>query len=875
MRRAHRSFLPGLVVLLILFGLGAPQAATQEDPPEETCPEGLVYDAAGDICLLPEDVPAEDEGDQSSDNGDQPAEGEPVDDENQLGEDEVPPAEAQQIDGDPASQIKNLTLLTFACPINWDPATREIDASREMCTEPIVPAMNYTIVYDGQEMVTTGLGTDVDLAQDLGLNGVPLPSGMWTIRENLQEGLKDPFAFCAIYAADGASRLTVAEIVPGGSLDILLAAGEEVNCEWYSVATVPETTGDPNALPIGGLKLDGFSCPYGTDSSSVLASLAATCTEKGLAAVQYTASLGGAVVSTQVGATDTPGVDFQTGLDTRLLSGTWTIAANLPPEYEASSMYCSVTTEAGTTTALEPETLFDSVELALQPGDTGSCQWFNVETEPRSGPSLGITLLLHTCPEGFDSDGGDYQTCTLPLQESIAFDFIREGQVVETGTAAPPATELKFSANDGKPEAGEWTIRPSISPDRIEPGWACWGVDNTGAKVLGIDYFSPTDGGSGISAKFGPNLMLQCDVWIYAGDLSAYVAVTASTCPDGFDAANPAAGDRNATCTMARRIGFTYTVDDVPAGEGETGSNGLAITPRQPGQWRITAAPGEGSGVTFVTCDQTRAALNQVQTIEPTINTDNVSITLDLDEGDSLRCDFFLGPFVASSNADTAAMETGTDDEAGEDPGMASDEAAPAEDASTDAGQTGGGIDPMGTTPGDDTFGGGSDAPEGENATGEEPAGPGTDGTAAETADDSTAPDTTGGDGTAGEPDGGGTSSFSIQHYACDIPVADATSDELVETCTASLEPSAWELNGEPLDVGDGYAVWDGLEPGTVSVSNVAAGGKDDTASAVYCSIAPSDGVPLVGIEVPVKDAAIELVFDQPAIVYCAWFVGP
>ncbi len=108
-----------------------------------------------------------------------------------------------------------------------------------------------------------------------------------------------------------------------------------------------------------------------------------------------------------------------------------------------------------------------------------------------------------------------------------------------------------------------------------------------------------------------------------------------------------------------------------------------------------------------------------------------------------------------------------------------------------------------------------------------------------------------------------------------EAPVADVTSDDLVESCTASLEPGAWVMNGQPLDVGDGYAVWDGLEPGTVNVSNGAAGDKDDTASAVYCSIAPGDGVPIVGIEVPVKGGAIEVVFDQPAIVYCAWFVGP
>lgn len=93
-----------------------------------------------------------------------------------------PMVDAPAVAPDAGETIRNLTLLTFACPINWNPATRDIETTREMCTEPIVPAMNYTIVYDGQEMITTMLGTDVDQAQDLGLNGVPLPAGMWTIR---------------------------------------------------------------------------------------------------------------------------------------------------------------------------------------------------------------------------------------------------------------------------------------------------------------------------------------------------------------------------------------------------------------------------------------------------------------------------------------------------------------------------------------------------------------------------------------------------------------------------------------------------------------------------------------------------------------------
>lgn len=832
MRFVHRSLLPGLIVLLMLVGVVAPSGPAVAQDPE--CPEGLVYYEPGDICLLPEDVPA---GDQPVDPANSPGDDATDDDgETIVDEPEGEPGET--------GTIRNLTLITFSCPINWNPATRDIEDSREMCTEPTVPDMTYSVLFEGVEQVTVPFGSGVDLAAA----GIPLTAGMWTIQESPREGLDAPFAFCAIYAADGSSRLTVAETVPGGSLDILLAAGEEVNCEWYSVATVPEVTGDPNALPIGGLRLDGFSCPYGTSPNSALDYLVATCIEKGVATVEYTASLNGAVVSTQTGATDTPGVDFQSGLDTRLLSGTWTVSAALPAEYDRTSIFCSITTEAGATTDLEPETLFNSVELELQPGDTGFCRWFNIESEPRTGPSLGIVLLLHTCPEGFDPDDGDYQTCTLPLQEPITFDFIRAGQVVETGTAMAPDTQLAVKANNGHPEAGEWTIRPSLQPNKLEPGWACWGVDSAGAKVLDIDYFSPTDGGTGISAKFGPNLMLQCDVWIYAGDLDGTVQVVVYTCPEGFDAANPAAGDRYASCSKTRFVGVEYTVDGATVGQDETDANGLVFTPSQPGQWRIAVTPEEGFGVTFVTCDHTHAALNQVQTIEPTINGDGLSVTLDLDEGDTLRCDFFLGPMPAlaetapeSVNApETGETETGDGDPV-VDPGAGENGDGTATDAPSDG----------------ETFGGGR-APDDGNVTNDTPA-----------------QDPANDDEVADEPGGAAINSLSIQHYDCANPVANVSIDDLVETCTASLEASAWTLNGEPLAVGDGYAEWPDLEPGAVTVTNAATSGKDDTSSAVYCSVATVDGIPLVGVEVPVKDGAIELVLDQSAVIYCAWFVAP
>ncbi|MGC4108728.1 MAG: hypothetical protein QM753_20590 [Thermomicrobiales bacterium] len=697
-----------------------------------------------------------------------------------------------------------------------------------MCTEPSVPDMSYSVLYEGKSQLMVPFGTGIDVAAA----GIPLNPGMWTIQETPRAGLDAPFAFCVIYDANGASRLTVSETVQGGSLNILLAADEKVNCEWYSVATVPQVTGDPNALPIDGLLLDGFSCPYGTSPTSPLASLLATCIEKGVAAVTYTASRDGVAVSTQVGATDDPRVDFQSGLDTRLMSGPWTVSATLPPEYSKTAIFCSIITEDGTTTDLPAETSISSVGLELHLGDTGFCNWFNIESQPRSGPSRGIVLLVRTCPDGFDRVFGDYQTCTLPLQEPISFDFIHNGQVVETGTASAPDTQLTVKSNGGRPDAGEWTIRPSAKPNMTEPGWFCWGVNGAGELVYDIEFFAPPDGGTGVSARFGPDLQLQCDVWLYAGNLTGTVQTSLFTCPEGFDASNPAAGDRHTSCSRSPGLSVEYVVDGVSVRRDSTSFRGESFFPGQPGQWQIKVGPEAGAGVTFATCDHTRAALNQRQTIEPTINSDRRSITLDLNEGDTLICEFFLGPMMAP--ADTV---TGTE-------------------VATEPGETE--VNPDATTtptPASGTFGGGSTKPG--------------------NAGDAAVPTTgTGGD-TAGSTGDGSTSALSIQHYDCGIPIINLTLDELVETCSASLDPSAWTMNEEPFAIGDGYAEWPNLEAGTVTVSNAATEGKDDTASAVYCSIATIDGIPLVGMEVPVKNGAIDLVFDQAAVVYCAWFVAP
>ncbi len=732
MRRSVPLPLSALIVVALLLSILPPAAGAQG----EECPEGLVYEPVGDICVLPENLPAPDEEPPIEE---EPVEEEPVEDvpvEEQTAEEEPddeapleggdegvptdegdgepvdPAADAPTLAGDATQTIKNLTLLTFACPINWDPATRPIESSREMCTEPIVEGMSYSILFEGEERVAATLGVPIDLAETFGPSG----PGMYTIRENLQEGLEDPFAFCAIYAADGSSRLTVQETVRGGSLDILLAAGEEVNCEWYSVATVPEV-----AAP----------------------------------------------------------------------------------------------------------------------------------------PALGLDLRLFSCPAPAEFNGG-LDECTLPHPGPIAFEFSYGGRVLETGTVSPP--EFSYDLDKDDPSSGEWTIRPILPVGWIDPHFTCTINDiSTGPFVGEATFFPPADGSLGVTVRLNPDQRSQCQVWLFAGDVRESVVVVTRDCPDDFDAATLSPGVRTATCPGSQFRPVSVTVDEAVPVLGESTRNGVAVFPTQPGLWRIAADPSfgvAGRAVTFVTCDHTLAALGQVQTIEPTINADRRSVSIELDEGDALRCDFFSGPAPAAAEAPPPApaeepeAETTAPEEAAVEPEAEAETTEP-EAATTDVAET---------APETGAFGGG--APEGDAGTGGGQTVQVVD-TAAQDAAASAAVE--------------GTASLAIQHWDCPVAIApEATADSLLETCVASVQPSAWQLNGTALDVADGYAVWDGLPLEPAVVGNAAATGKEDAASAVHCSLALTDvDEPLIGVEAAVQGGAIELVFDQPSVVYCNWFLGP
>jgi hypothetical protein len=435
-------------------------------------------------------------------------------------------------------------------------------------------------------------------------------------------------------------------LVVGGKLDVLLAEGEELFCEWFSLATVPEVTGDPNALPIGELRVSVFSCPVGFDVAAIAdLNELAVCDYDRAPIFTFEAYRNNELVSTQSDNGNLGLIDFQAGLDTRLLSGSYRIVGSIPPGYIDPQVGCSITSEGGESTNVPVAPVSGTIELEIPPGSNVMCMWLNLEAQPRPEQSRGISVVVHTCPSDYDvetkSKAEAMAACTLPMPVPVTFEFIQNGQVLATGTSTSEALYISVSQSGALPNAGVWTFRILQPPGSGLSKGFCEGSDTAGMVTSATTM---TAFGDDADITIAPNELVNCHWFTVPGARSDIIQVTAHACPEGFNPADPTAGDKFTTCPPKAGVEYDFQLDGNSMFKTTTGASGVAGTNVLAGLNKIVQSPLEGFGKPFVICDQTSAATGQVQTIEAPINSDQRSVTFDLDAGDRLTCDWFNVP---------------------------------------------------------------------------------------------------------------------------------------------------------------------------------------------------------------------------------------
>jgi len=661
-----------LIVCLFLVSIlapAAPVAAMQGD-----CPEGLVYDDVNDACVLPENLPPDQEGigeppdgaEQIEDGQDDAADDQPVegqDDAADAGDDQVEDGQDDAAnlvgdedgedggtgeDGAAGGSVANIVIAAYPCPVGWDPAVNSLADSIQVCTTATLPGMTYTLFFAGKEITSIGVPGQIDAARDL--SGLKRSPGTWTIQEKPLSGLADPYASCSVTASDGSVILTIEQVVPGGTLDFTLAEGDTLNCTWFAIPDAPAGIGDAGVAPIAGLRVALYSCPAGWNpAAKTYTESLAVCTYAQAPEFVFSALRDGVEVSSAAGAPIKGGkdvIDFVEAAGTPLYSGKYTIAGTVPPGYAAPYVTCAVQAAGASDYTGVPVTVVNgSVDLAVGAGEDAVCQWFNLETTPRPETTRGINVVIHTCPPDWEPMGktedANKASCTEPMPAPVTVRFIQGGVEQDADVSTSKDDYASAYYDDHLPDSGRWIIKLDMPVGAGSSLGYCRAYDTAG-KNTKVTLMNGYDNSAPITID--PNDLVNCDWYTQPNKFADILQIQVRNCPAGFDAANAPLSTALGTCQATSAAEFTVMLNGSNFTVLQSDINGVAGVRVVAGAYVIRGTVAAGFGKPYVTCTYTAATSPQPQTITPLIGDDQRSIGFDLAAGDRMICNWFEIP---------------------------------------------------------------------------------------------------------------------------------------------------------------------------------------------------------------------------------------
>lgn len=326
----------------------------------------------------------------------------------------------------PPDQSTTLQVTKYTCPVGMVAGDSTTLAEFQLACTDLTDDVDFTLAPLGQQgsVLTTGsAGPGTVLFESL-------PSGNFSLTEDIPEEFSTPWAFCGL---EGGDLQPYTWIRGGDPLQIDAAAGTYV-CEWFNV---PEDLGSPSSITV-----TKYLCPPGID--------------KGYAARCGSSPLAGATFELEG-----PGqyqADALTGPDGvawfgELSSGRYTLT-EIPPAGTNVAVYV-VSCEAG---GNDFETTYNDrtgmrIELDLPSGTDVTCNWYNIPpgspTVTPDRPQGSITVHKFIClgksvgsynwdidcnaesaPAGFSlksSDGRPIAVGTTNSQGILAFTGLTNG----------------------------------------------------------------------------------------------------------------------------------------------------------------------------------------------------------------------------------------------------------------------------------------------------------------------------------------------------------------------------------------------------------------------------------------------------------------
>lgn len=487
--------------------------------------------------------------------------------------------------------------------------------------------------------------------------------------ERLAPGYDDPIADCYLRDANGA---TIDRIGPGkanGGYWKVGSVQSDVHCNWYQV---DRGHGDVYIVNMACPQSLNLHLPNVPGSTLTMDQLVEACTEPA-GPITFNVTYSG--IYSMV---DTTGGEFNDVFFGGVNSGPITIWEDTPPQFEQPIVYCQVNTVEGVELVpFAPAGVHDgrAVDWDLGHGQRLHCAWFNVPpgpglldpgpdptatvapTIPPNGLST-LTIRKHTCPAGYDPeapgaspmidcpdgpngvnftlvdqdpDTVDLQTMTGDsIDNAVTFGGLAPGDYTVTETI-PGGTASVFVLGCG----GGGGIDPI--PVFVTNGTLVIGLPQ--GVLLTCHWFNIPEVSSQPITREGA---LEATPGIAAALTgTASLTVYAYDCPAGFDV-NTVDANPQASCTPADGINLDLEdmIDDGGGWYFEIPTDGTGydtITDLPEGRYTITGYVRDGTTATFAwDCYDLTGSSSRTDPLAM-----GAILTLDLDDGAQVRCDWF------------------------------------------------------------------------------------------------------------------------------------------------------------------------------------------------------------------------------------------
>lgn len=595
---------------------------------------------------------------------------------------------AQSPVAEPALPPTTLTVVAFACPAGFDPASGGAQAAFDTCTQPL-EGMTYTVTSQDPAYPAAQRVTDPNGAA----SWADLPAGAgYSVAQSMNAGTGDPWVYCR-YAdpRDGSGAVTETfTLAPGGQTDAgitdpLLTGYATVVCSWFQ-----QPTAIAAFAPESGTRLDirAWLCPFHFDAAAAsIDQLYANCTRPHRDARFDIISNGNPPLQ---GATGSIGsVSFQS-----VPYGEVTIRQLDYASYDPARVFCYTLPYTAPHGPLQPtqESVFfeepgDTFSLTIEvnPGDAIDCIWFDAHiTEDNLG-----TLLIRkfVCPDGFDAAAGGLTELTAgcPTPQKGYLQLLRSGGISGNETDANGFLGfINYSP-------GMYTVRETAPLGYATARIFCrsYNADDWN-HVVDPWIEQPVTDKIGFTVQLQAHWETECLWFDVEGVNHGYLDVFAWSCPIGFA---PTASTPRLTFAQQCQVGVsgaTFAISSFPNFSlTATSANGAATFQEHVPVGDLSIAATGPPTFTFVQAFCGSAPFIGIGAIPTTWTSYPVAYTrYDVPVGYQVVCEFYYRPIVITGDvaaSPAAEIENATEETLGEGTSGANETAEPTAAPTPDA----------------------------------------------------------------------------------------------------------------------------------------------------------------------------------------------